>query len=581
MRAALVAIPLVGLATGAFAADLPRRVAPPLFSWTGFYSGLFAGYETLDSPATPLCLGPGGVANAAGCPLGAPLSPKADSFIAGSEIGYNYQVTAGSGLVIGAAADIQFNRLRTYGISEGIGFAGGGTNRAGVFHAGQRIDSLGTARGRIGYAFDHVLVYGTGGLAFANVRIDTNTIDQVFAAGNPVYLGAFDGRKGAWRTGYAVGGGVEYAFTDHLSVKGEALYFDLGSTNVLAADSAGLGLYPGYAAGARVATSGVLTRIGLNYRFGDDGGLPFLGIIDDLFNPSAVVATGPTIWDFETGERVFYSTGTHRYTLGDPFTPGQVNSRLTYRDFGAYSGETFARLDHNPTGLFLKGFFGSGFVSSGGRLNDEDFPPAAVPYSNTVSKIKHGDISYAAIDAGYNVFHDETYKLGIFVGYQYYQELADGFGCRQIATNPGICGGAGIPNSVKSLTENAVWDALRVGLAAEARFDRFKVAVEGAYLPVVEAYGYDRHWLRPDINPLPQRGRGDGYFAQGLVSYDLTANVAVGVGARYWRMETDRGTTKFPFAPVSPTKFETDRFGGFLQISHKMNDLGLGALFTK
>ena len=90
--------------------------------------------------------------------------------------------------------------------------------------------------------------------------------------------------------------------------------------------------------------------------------------------------------------------------------------------------------------------------------------------------------------------------------------------------------------------------------------------------------GVDRHWLRPDINPLPQKGHGDGYFAEGILSYDLTPAVSVGVGGRYWRMQTGSGRIRFPFSPGSPTKFETDRYGAFAQIAYKLSDLGLGGL---
>ena len=104
---------------------------------------------------------------------------------------------------------------------------------------------------------------------------------------------------------------------------------------------------------------------------------------------------------------------------------------------------------------------------------------------------------------------------------------------------------------MKILGENVRWNALRVGLIGEARFDRFRLSLEGAYLPVVAMDGIDRHWLRPDINALPQQGRGDGYFAEGIASYDLTPGMSVGVGGRYWRMQTDSGD-QVPGLPTRP-----------------------------
>ncbi len=52
------------------------------------------------------------------------------------------------------------------------------------------------------------------------------------------------------------------------------------------------------------------------------------------------------------------------------------------------------------------------------------------------------------------------------------------------------------------------------GLPAEARYDRFTLTLEGAYLPVVGLDGYDRHWLRPDINPLADAALAAGTFCR-------------------------------------------------------------------
>ncbi|MBE7247960.1 MAG: outer membrane beta-barrel protein, partial [Actinomycetospora chiangmaiensis] len=123
---------------------------------------------------------------------------------------------------------------------------------------------------------------GRAGLAFGNVRIDSN-----LTAFN---RSVFDAREGEVRTGYAVGAGLEHAFTDHLSAKVEGLYYDLGSRSALAAPIGRV--LPGYRAGARIATDGFLTRVGLNYRFG--AGLPSDG-------PAA-----PSPWAFEGGLRYFY-----------------------------------------------------------------------------------------------------------------------------------------------------------------------------------------------------------------------------------------------------------------------------------
>lgn len=93
--------------------------------------------------------------------------------------------------------------------------------------------------------------------------------------------------------------------------------------------------------------------------------------------------------------------------------------------------------------------------------------------------------------------------------------------------------------------------------------------VDAAVLPYVAESGLDNHWLRPDINPLPQSGNGWGYQLETILAYDVTTNLSLGIGGRYWYAETTSGTTQFPGFPVSPTKFTTDRYGGFIQASYK------------
>lgn len=582
MRFFFLALPIFGISTAASAADLPLRTipipaAPPAFTWTGAYGGLFAGYGDIEGKTQPLCVGQNGLSNGLFCPVRSGQKAKADGFIAGSELGYNYQLTPGAGFVVGAAVDHQFTPLRSYATQAGdfpvTGFPG--VFPRSIDHVGQRLDGLTTVRGKLGYAFDRLFVYGTGGLAVGSVRIDNTT---TLAA-----LPLFDNRKGSLRTGYVAGGGVEYAITPSLSLKGEVLYYDLGSKSVASRD-----VYDGFSrltVGSRVETNGILARAGINYRFGQEGA-PFVGpainLAQALINPAPYAQPVPSIWNFEIGARYFYSTGNFRKTLGDPFDPTFTNSRLIYRDFPIHSGESFARLDHNPTGLFAKGLFGSGFVGSGGKLNDEDFAPRTVPYSNTITKIRNGSSAFAVIDGGYDFLVGANYKLGAFVGYQYFSERANGYGCSQIGGNQGICGLRNTyPTSIAVLSQDAQWHAVRVGLAGEVRYDRFKVAVEGAYLPYVSMNAFDRHWLRADINPLREKADGgDGYFLQGVVSYDLTRDISVGVGARYMKMSTQRkdGSAQFPFpgTPPSPEKFSTDRYGAFAQVSYKFSDNGFG-----
>ncbi|WP_342108315.1 outer membrane beta-barrel protein [Methylobacterium sp. SI9] len=559
---------LAFLSQTALAADLPRAPGPdpvkpdlalsPPVTWSGPYAGLFAGYGALGSATRFLCTDQAGGA-VGDCPILPSRHASDGSFIGGGEIGYTWQ--APFGLVAGAAADYQFTRLWGYGRQQGdFSTAGGASIPDSVANFGQRLDDLATVRGRLGFALDRTLVYATAGLAVGNVRIDNN-LSLVLRSGlNLPPVASFDGRGGAVRVGYVVGAGIEHAVSEHLSAKVEGLYYDLGSRAVVPGQTAGD--LPGYRAGTRVKTDGFLARAGLNYRFG--AGLPDL--------PPAGPA-GPATWAFEGGLRYVFSSGSPRETLKDSVNPALVNSRLIYGGAQAHAGESFARLAHKPTGLFVKGFLGTGGVTDG-RLSDEDFPPGFTPYSKTLHPIKDGDISYGTVDFGYDLLRRDGFKLGGFFGYQYFSELYNGYGCRQVAANS-ICNPPN-PNGIKGLGENMQWNALRVGVIGEARFDRVRLSLEGAYLPIVAVDGVDRHWLRPDINPGPEGGRGDGYVLEGIVSYDLTPSVSVGVGGRYWRMQTDKAQAAFPLSSPSPIRFETNRYGGFVQLSYRLADFGLG-----
>ena len=166
------------------AADLPMRAAPPViatvpvFTWTGFYVGgnLGWGWRDDDNEAVVLT-GPGIPAGIVGGTLSFD-NGNDGNFLGGGQIGYNYQIGS---FVVGVEADIQ-------GIATddndavfipGPGFAGG-TFVPGEFE--DSADWFGTVRLRAGVAFDRVLVYATGGLAY--------TEDN---------------------TGWTVGGGVEWA----------------------------------------------------------------------------------------------------------------------------------------------------------------------------------------------------------------------------------------------------------------------------------------------------------------------------------------------------------------------------------
>jgi len=261
----LSATAFAALTATASAADLPRRALPPapipvpVFTWTGAYFGINAGYitSTQDSVRTAGVFPFNNGVRVGNRPAALPL-PQ-DGFTGGGQIGYNYQFTPGSGFVAGVEVDAGYTDLnRTRSV---VGRAGG------ISTYRQAGDFLGTVRGRVGYAFDRVLVYGTGGFAYAGEKY----AGLFQARGGDV---TFFGNRARVETGYAAGGGIEYALpTDSflnfvhssaVTVKAEALYYDLGQrTLALPATGRGTGAYV-----TRFQNEGVLGRVGLNYKFG-------------------------------------------------------------------------------------------------------------------------------------------------------------------------------------------------------------------------------------------------------------------------------------------------------------------------
>ena len=229
----LSTVTLCAAAGTAFAADLPSRRAPPVyapppplpaFTWTGFYVGGQVGYEfgTSNAFAYDAAFGNGLAAN----------SSSKDGVIGGAHVGYLFstQSLPVLGSLAGANGGFGIGTGGVFGIE---GDVDGTSAKANYFlgniqnNADERIQ--GSVRGRLGIAFDRVLVYGTGGVAFGDLR---NT-----------YVNTFTGATDSFshtRVGYTVGGGVEYAFTNNLSLRAEYRYTDFGRfTDNLANSTAG------------------------------------------------------------------------------------------------------------------------------------------------------------------------------------------------------------------------------------------------------------------------------------------------------------------------------------------------------
>ena len=230
---ASVSLGALVFASGSQAADITARpaykapaMAPAPWSWAGFYVGANIGVASARTNISS--------ANY----FGGNLDSNTTGVIGGLQAGYNWQFNS---LVVGVEADISAASLNRATPSP-LGFAGD------VFNG--NMTALGTVRGRIGWAFDRILVYGTGGVAFANLK------DQYNAPGFPF---PFAATATSFATGWTAGGGVEYALSGPWTVRVE--YLHVGFSRSATDTTSGFGYNFAFKDSVDIG------RVGINYKF--------------------------------------------------------------------------------------------------------------------------------------------------------------------------------------------------------------------------------------------------------------------------------------------------------------------------
>lgn len=188
---ATVALCALALAGPVAAADLPSKApiykplpVPTLYNWTGFYVGLYGG---------------GGWGRHNASATGFSNGYNSNGGLIGALAGYNWQLDGP--FVVGLEGDIAWASIR-----------GTGTLSNG-FSDSSNYRWLGSMRGRLGYAFDNWMLFGTGGWAFANISHSNSSGDNFSTT----------------RSGWTVGGGVEYAFLRNWTARLDYRYYDFGS----------------------------------------------------------------------------------------------------------------------------------------------------------------------------------------------------------------------------------------------------------------------------------------------------------------------------------------------------------------
>jgi outer membrane immunogenic protein len=281
MKRVGLAIAAIVCSAPVWAADLstpapaPYYKAPPVMApvstWEGFYAGGHVGYGWDPANAS---FNPGTFATSVLGPLGGPfvltgasppvaLSVAPKGWLGGLQLGYNWQRGM---FVYGGEADISWSSLKgsTSAPFSVTGTEGGDlANFTGNVGLQETIDYFGTLRGRLGWTpTESLLLYGTGGLAWAHVKTGFNVFGISAPAGTftPTQLAALQSAAASSsdiRWGYAAGGGLEWMVVRDWSVKAEYLYVGLSGTDQL--------VIPGGTANS--TSSFQIGRVGFNYHF--------------------------------------------------------------------------------------------------------------------------------------------------------------------------------------------------------------------------------------------------------------------------------------------------------------------------
>lgn len=252
----------------AFAAEpAPAPAPPPPFTWTGIYVGGQIGYAwgaqntyyTAYDPIAAAVFNP----SAFGSPSGV---------IGGAHVAINYQIDKpmpdmpSGGFVIGVEGSVDGTSLSNTATA---GFAGFGGTAASV---SANANVQGSVRGRFGFAWDRVLIYATGGVAFGG--FDTN----YSVAGNTSGLAAINGGAPFYgsnsfsnsRVGWTAGGGVDYAVTPNWIVFVEYRYTDFGTIGNTFLAAPAFASVPGLAGGVLYSNRTLnqnQVQVGFSYKF--------------------------------------------------------------------------------------------------------------------------------------------------------------------------------------------------------------------------------------------------------------------------------------------------------------------------
>ncbi|MBI1212737.1 MAG: outer membrane beta-barrel protein [Alphaproteobacteria bacterium] len=544
---------LAAAAAGFWLAAASMASADEPYKWEGFYVGVQGGGDWGTTKVVD--------------PYGGNISDgeiNTNGFFGGLEAGYNFQSFANPVWVVGIEGDLDF--------ADTDGTTTCNAVFTNVISANCRSsqDFFATLTARVGHAWGaegRTLTYlkAGGALVHNDIKITNNESSPYFFP--PTTSSDTD-------FGWTIGIGLEQALTPAWSLKAEYDYLHFNGS-MRTPDT----VAPGIPISLSGRTTSVretfgLVKLGLNYKLGED---PSLGWGGGLLGDDGMHGV-PAGWSFESGMRYWASSGKFQWDVGLLPPNSVVNdtliSRLTYRGLTAHSAELFENIE-TPWNIFAKATIGIGAVVDG-EDNDEDWNfGGSDAYSNTISHDRDGHLSYANVDLGYNFLTGESFKIGAFAGFSYFEERWDSFGCIQIA-DPNLGCSPAFPDNIIVGTENVRWDALRLGFNGSMRLSNdLTFNANLAYLPYAEFTGRDNHLLRTFSFFIDQAGSGEGVQLEGSLDYKVSNRFSLGLGGRYWAWWTRDGAGDMDAGgPGGPSifflgdRYDTNRWGGFFQAAY-------------
>jgi high affinity Mn2+ porin len=286
----------------AMAADLPASLpikapvpyASTAYDWNGWYIGGHVGVIRGSSTwsATPPGAGAPGLGGSFDLPFNFDFMAGTGSYVAGLQGGYNHVFP--SRLMLGFESDVSFPNSDVQVPFSVRGSQTIASPSTGQVTYGEALIHYGSARARVGYAFDHFLLYGTAGLAWTYDQVTRTQVAGV-SFGGIATPGTVDTRL-LWRLGWAAGVGIEVPVAGNWTAKAEYLSTGFGYKGVT------------FTAAAEAFESDLAMqsiRVGLNYRIGDESHI------------SDFLTKGPSA--LETDRFAFHAQATYVNQYDPPF----------------------------------------------------------------------------------------------------------------------------------------------------------------------------------------------------------------------------------------------------------------------